>query len=106
MPPLDFGLGLCRYAHGGGQGGGQGVFPTPIDNFNIVSSFKARMRMRQVYKPSLCVVLQGAKEITLGEETLRYGAMECLAVGMTLLSLQLLVQIGDQHIHEHREDEE
>lgn len=29
-----------------------------------------------------------------------------MAVGMSLLSLQLLVQIGDQHIHEHREDEE
>jgi AraC-like DNA-binding protein len=29
-------------------------------------------------------VLQGAKEIILGEDTLRYGAMECLAVGMTL----------------------
>ena len=29
-----------------------------------------------------------------------------MAVGMSLLSLQLLVQVGDQHIHEHREDEE
>jgi hypothetical protein len=29
-----------------------------------------------------------------------------MAAGMSLLSLQLLVQIGDQHIHEHREDEE
>jgi hypothetical protein len=25
---------------------------------------------------------------------------------MSLLSLQLLVQIGDQHLHQHREDEE
>lgn len=66
------------------QGGGQGVFPTPIDAFNIVRSFKERMRLQQVYKPSICVVLQGAKEILLGEDTLRYGAMECLAVGMTL----------------------
>lgn len=66
------------------QGGGQGVFPTPISSFNIVRSFKERMRMRQVYKPSICIVLQGAKEIILGEDTLRYGAMECLAVGMAL----------------------
>ncbi|ATI83304.1 AraC family transcriptional regulator [Sphingobium yanoikuyae] len=66
------------------QGGGQGVFPTQIGSFNIVCSFKERMRMRQVYKPSLCVVLQGAKEIVLGEDTLRYGAGQCLAVGMTL----------------------
>lgn len=66
------------------QGGGQGVFPTPIGGFNIVRSFKERMRLQQVYKPSICVVLQGAKEIVVGEDTLRYGAMECLAVGMTL----------------------
>jgi len=66
------------------QGGGQGVFPTPIGGFNIVRSFKERMRMRQVYKPSICLVLQGAKEIVLGGETLRYGVMECLAIGMAL----------------------
>lgn len=66
------------------QGGGQGVFPTPMASFNIVRSFKERMRMRQIYKPSICIVLQGAKEIIVGEDTLRYGAMECLAVGMTL----------------------
>ena len=75
-----------------GQGGGQGVFPTPIDSFNIVCSFKERMRMRQVYKPSLCVVLQGAKEITLGEETLRYGTMECLAVGMMLPATGCIIE--------------
>ncbi|AZO39291.1 helix-turn-helix domain-containing protein [Mesorhizobium sp. M2A.F.Ca.ET.037.01.1.1] len=81
MPPSLFGA-ITAYIEA--QGGGQGVFPTPIDSFNIVRSFKERMRMRQVYKPSICIVLQGAKEIILGEDTLRYGAMECLAVGMTL----------------------
>lgn len=29
-----------------------------------------------------------------------------MAVGMTMLSLQLIVQIGDRHLHTHREDEE
>ena len=75
-----------------GQGGGQGLFPTSIDSFNIVCSFKERMRMRQVYRPSLCVVLQGAKEITLGEETLRYGTMECLAIGMTLPATGCIIE--------------
>lgn len=74
------------------KGGGQGLFPTPIDGFNIVRSFKERMRMRQVYKPSLCVVAQGAKEIVVGEDTLRYGAMECLAVGMTLPATGCIVE--------------
>ena len=81
VPPSLFGA-VTAYIEA--QGGGQGVFPTPLGGFNIVRSFKERMRMRQVYKPSICVVLQGAKEIILGEDTIRYGTMECLAVGMTL----------------------
>ena len=66
------------------QGGGQGLFPTPIDGVTILRSFQARMPMRQMYKPSVCIVLQGAKEINFGEDVFRYGAMECLAVGMDL----------------------
>lgn len=66
------------------QGGGQGLFPTQIGGVNILRSFQARLPMQQLYRPSICVVLQGAKEIVFGEETLRYGAMECLAVGMDL----------------------
>lgn len=78
------------------QGRGQGVFPTPIGSFNIVRSFKQRMRMRQVYKPSLCVVLQGAKEIILGEDTLRYGAGQCLAVGMALPATGHIVEASPE----------
>ncbi|ASG24376.1 AraC family transcriptional regulator [Nitrospirillum viridazoti CBAmc] len=81
VPPSLFGT-ITAYIEA--QGGGQGLFPTPIGGFDIVRSFKERMRMRQVYKPSICVVVQGAKEIALGADTLRYGAMECLAIGMTL----------------------
>lgn len=29
-----------------------------------------------------------------------------MALGMSLLALQMLAQIGDQHLHDHREDEE
>ncbi len=66
------------------QGGGQGLFPTPIDGVNIVRSFQAMMPMRQIYRPSLCVVVQGAKQILFGEDRLDYGAMECLVVSVEL----------------------
>lgn len=66
------------------QGGGEGLFPTQIGSVNILRSFEARMPMRQVYKPSVCVVLQGAKEIIFGDDTLRYGSMECLVVSLDL----------------------
>jgi AraC-like DNA-binding protein len=67
-----------------GQGGGEGLFPTQLGGVNIVRSFQQRMPMRQIYRPSLCVVLKGAKEILLGEDRLRYGAMECLVVSMEI----------------------
>lgn len=64
------------------QGGGQGLFPTPIESFNIVRSTQAMMPMRALYRPSLCVVLQGAKEIRFGDSHLEYNAMECLVVSV------------------------
>jgi len=68
-----------------GQGGGEGLFPTPIDGFNIVRSCQAMMMpMRAIYRPSLCVVIQGGKEILFGDDMLSYGAMECLVVSVEL----------------------
>ncbi|WP_343315710.1 AraC family transcriptional regulator [Brucella sp. BE17] len=64
------------------QGGGQGLFPTPLADVNVVRSWQTMMPMRQIYRPSLCVVVQGAKEIFFGEERLEYRAMECLLVSV------------------------
>lgn len=74
-------------AHVEAQGGGQGLFPTPMAQVNVVQSFEAMMPMRQVYRPSLCVVLRGAKEMILGETTLSYGAMQCLVVNVEVPAL-------------------
>lgn len=40
------------------------------------------MPMRALYRPSLCVVLRGAKELYLGDDRLTYGEMECLVVSV------------------------
>jgi hypothetical protein len=64
------------------QGGGEGLFPTVIEGFNIVRSFQSMMPMRNIYRPSLCVVLEGAKELQLGDEQLNYRSMECLVVSV------------------------
>jgi AraC-like DNA-binding protein len=64
------------------RGGGEGLFPTLIEGVNIFRSFETKMPIRQIYRPSLCVVLQGAKEILLGKEKLDYGAMDYLIVSM------------------------
>ncbi len=66
------------------QGGGEGLFPTQLGGVHIIRSFQERMPMRQIYRPSLCVVLKGAKEILFGEDRLYYGAMQCLVVSMEM----------------------
>jgi AraC-like DNA-binding protein len=63
---------------------GTGHFTTPISRLNIVSSFQTKMPVRQVYRPVICVILQGAKELLFGENMLTYRATECLVVGMEL----------------------
>ncbi|WP_375337429.1 AraC family transcriptional regulator [Rhizobium lentis] len=78
------------------QGGGQGLFPTPIDGFNIVRSFQAMMPMRALYRPSLCVVLQGSKEIRVGSEKLDYGAMECLVVSVEVPAKGRIVEASPE----------
>ncbi|MFP1132046.1 AraC family transcriptional regulator N-terminal domain-containing protein [Asticcacaulis sp. W401b] len=53
-----------------------------MDNVNILRCFQAMMPMRKIYKPSMCVTLQGTKEILLGDERLEYCAMEFLVVSV------------------------
>ncbi|MFN0103764.1 MAG: AraC family transcriptional regulator [Bryobacteraceae bacterium] len=40
--------------------------------------------MPTVYSPSLCIVVQGAKQVMLGDETYRYAPSEFLAVSVDL----------------------
>jgi AraC-like DNA-binding protein len=75
-----------------GQGGGEGLFPTAVTGFNIVRSFKSFMPMRQVYRPSICCVLQGGKEMSLGQELLTYSAMQYLLVSLELPSTGRIAQ--------------
>ena len=78
------------------QGGGEGLFPTQIDSVNITRTYQQRMPMRMIYRPSLCVVVQGAKEILFGEDTLRYDAMECLVVSMEMPASGRVVDASPQ----------
>lgn len=79
------------------QGGGQGLFPTAIDGFSIVRSYQAMMPMRALYRPSLCVVLQGAKEIRFGGDRLDYRAMECLVVSIGLPAAGRIVEASPEY---------
>jgi AraC-like DNA-binding protein len=66
------------------QGGGEGHFQTPMGGVHILRAFQEIMPVRRMYRPSLCVVIQGAKQILFGDTTLHYAAMECLVVSIEL----------------------
>jgi AraC-like DNA-binding protein len=64
------------------RGGGQGRFETGMPGVHLVRSFQTVMPIPNMYRPSLCVVFKGAKEIMVGETTLDYAEMECLVINV------------------------
>lgn len=49
-----------------------GFNDTPIPSFKIIQSTHTYSQVQSVYKPSLCVILQGAKTVLVGDKTLSY----------------------------------
>lgn len=65
-----------------GRGGGQGRFETGMPGVNLVRSFQTSLPIPNLYRPSLCVVFKGAKEIMFGDTKLDYAEMECLVINV------------------------
>lgn len=65
-------------------GGGDGFFPTAIEGLVLTRSHTETIPHHNVYKPALCVVAQGAKQVMLGEETLHYDEMQSLVVNVEM----------------------
>lgn len=66
------------------RGGGQGRFETGMPGVHLVRSYQTILPIPSMYRPSLCVVFKGAKEIMFGETTLHYAEMECLVVNVEI----------------------
>jgi AraC-like DNA-binding protein len=49
-----------------------GFHATPIEHVTLVRSSTVTMPMPNVYRPQLCLVAQGRKEVTLGDRVFRY----------------------------------
>ncbi|WP_118134812.1 AraC family transcriptional regulator [Oceanicella sp. SM1341] len=65
-------------------GGTDALSRTPIDEVLVLCSTQASLPFRQMYKPSLCVVVQGAKRIEVADKVLDYAAGSALAVSVEL----------------------
>lgn len=63
---------------------GEGIRDTIIQNLKIIKTSNAHEKVHSVYKPSLCVILQGEKDVSLGDETLTYRPGEFIVATVEL----------------------
>src|ERR1700677_3381667 len=71
---------------------GEGHFNTGIDGFTIGRSGSVKPPAHHIFKPSLCVVLQGAKWATFGEKKYDYRAGQALIVSLEIPSFGGIAQ--------------
>jgi AraC-like DNA-binding protein len=74
------------------EGGEDGLFPTPLPSLYIMRSSTETLPRHMVYKPSLCFIVQGAKQIMLGEDVMRYEEQQSLVVSIELPGIGRVVK--------------
>jgi AraC-like DNA-binding protein len=64
------------------NGGDDGVLVTPIEGLFLMRSTCERLPHHVMYKPALCITVQGAKQVLFGDKLFDYGEMQALVVGV------------------------
>ena len=57
---------------------------TPIPRVGLGVSAISSVPVRTVYEPMICMVLQGAKQVMIGDQSLRYDAASCFVASLEL----------------------
>lgn len=70
---------------------GDGFFVTPIPGLSLMRSSVSQAPRHMNYRPKLCIVTQGAKEVMIADRTLRYGAGQALVVTVEVPVLSQVV---------------
>ncbi|WP_395816341.1 AraC family transcriptional regulator N-terminal domain-containing protein [Archangium minus] len=66
------------------SGGGDGVFSTPIAGLALMRTSREVLPHHLIYKPALCIAVQGSKQVSLGDRVFDYAEMQALVVGVEL----------------------
>ena len=67
-----------------GNGGGEGAFDTPIPGFGFMRTSRETIPQHIVYRPSLCIVAQGEKQVIFGDALLTYREGQALIVNVEI----------------------
>lgn len=62
----------------------EGMHRSAIDALHCIRLSERQMQLPSVYQPSICVILQGAKQVLLEDEIYRYAPPQFLAVSVDL----------------------
>jgi len=76
--------------------GGDGQFVTPIDGLSLMRRTQPGIPTHLIYRPALCLVVQGGKSISLGKNVLDYTAMQALIVSVELPAFGRITQASAQ----------
>jgi len=66
------------------SGDGDGFFPTKVNGLTLCRSRNATMPSHRLYKPALCLVAQGAKQVLIAGEAIPYEEMQALVVNVEM----------------------
>jgi AraC-like DNA-binding protein len=71
---------------------GDGIHPTAVSGLSCIHLSAPDMKLPAVYQPSICVIVQGAKQVLLEDEIYRYAPPQFLAVSVDLPLLGQVVE--------------
>ncbi len=63
---------------------GDGIHSTAVSGLQCIRLSEPHLQLPHVYQPSICVIVQGAKQVLLEEEIYRYAPPQFLAVSVDL----------------------
>jgi AraC-like DNA-binding protein len=84
LSPLSSPLARALSQYIDAHGGGEGILATPVDGLTFFRATDTISPSHTLYKPCLCVVAQGAKQVSFGKEVLHYDEQQCLIVSIDL----------------------
>lgn len=74
-----------------------GMFETPVPGVLLIRADAPGMPMPTVYEPSLCIIAQGAKTVSLGERRLHYDPSHCLVASVDLALIGQVTAAAPNH---------
>lgn len=78
------------------HGGGDGLYATALPGFYLMRSSMLTMPKPAIYKPALCIIVDGAKQIMFGERLFTYSAMQSLVISVEMPAFGQVIEASPE----------